>query len=280
MARALHDELLELFERHRLTPAQRRLAHEVIQHPGEVMFLGAAELASRVGVSQPSVTRFAQALGFEGYPEFLSFLRRLVSARPAEEQAVPNRYQDAVTDEITNLEALRADLGDTTVVSVLGAELATSMPLPVLGFRASADIARYFTFFAAKVHPDVRLVDHGGSRATDALLQAHDGGATWLLAFALPRVPTETVQAVSFARDLGYQVAVCTAERLGPAAALADTVLPVRVGTRLLFDSQAAPLVLSAVLVDALAAAAPGRTQRRLDAFEKLAADRDYWVDG
>ena len=61
-------QLRTLFDRPRLSPGQRRIAQYLIEHIAEAAFLSITDLADRVGVSQPSVTRFASAVGFSGYP--------------------------------------------------------------------------------------------------------------------------------------------------------------------------------------------------------------------
>ncbi|CAM5271325.1 hypothetical protein SGLAM104S_02618 [Streptomyces glaucescens] len=62
------SQLRALFDRPRLSPGQRRIAQYLIEHITEAAFLSITDLAERVGVSQPSVTRFAAAVGFSGYP--------------------------------------------------------------------------------------------------------------------------------------------------------------------------------------------------------------------
>lgn len=62
------SQLRTLFDRPRLSPGQRRIAQYLIEHITEAAFLSITDLAERVGVSQPSVTRFAAAVGFSGYP--------------------------------------------------------------------------------------------------------------------------------------------------------------------------------------------------------------------
>ena len=52
----------------RLTPAQRRILQYIIEHYEEAIFLTASQLAQNVGVSEATVVRLAQALGFDGYP--------------------------------------------------------------------------------------------------------------------------------------------------------------------------------------------------------------------
>lgn len=71
------SRLLRLFEGHRLTPVQRRIAHCLAQHAAEAPFLSSIEVAELAGVSQPSVTRFAMALGYSGYPGLRRRFREL-----------------------------------------------------------------------------------------------------------------------------------------------------------------------------------------------------------
>ena len=86
-----------------------------------------------------------------------------------------------------------------------GRLLAQSRPLPVLGPRAAAAQARGFAYFAAKVHPDVRLLDEGGTMLVDRIDAARLAGASALLCFALPRHPREVVEALAVAGALGAQ---------------------------------------------------------------------------
>ncbi|SCL19707.1 MurR/RpiR family transcriptional regulator [Micromonospora inyonensis] len=80
IAAAPSDRLLDLFHGARLTPMQRRIAHCLVQHAGSVAYLSAAEVAELAGVSQPSVTRFAVALGHDGCPALRRRLRELTGA--------------------------------------------------------------------------------------------------------------------------------------------------------------------------------------------------------
>ena len=98
----------------------------------------------------------------------------------------------------------------------------------------------------------------------DALLHVSEAGGRWLVAVALPRYPAETVQALRFARSLGMRTAVITDVRFVPFAGDADVLLTAGVGTGLVFDPHAAPAVLAAVIVQAMADAEPARARARL----------------
>ncbi|WP_422745707.1 MurR/RpiR family transcriptional regulator [Micromonospora sp. WMMD754] len=271
------DRLLDLFHGVRLTPTQRRIAHCLVRHAGAAAYLSAAEVAELAGVSQPSVTRFAMALGHDGYPALRRRLRELTAAG-ATDPAAGNALQRAVHAEMENLDRLAAQLADADRIAGVGRMLAASRPLPVLGLRAGAPLAAYFAYFAAKVHPDVRVLDDGGSLLTDRLDQAVAAGATALLAFVLPRYPRETLDALREAADAGLTVVAITDSPVSPAADHADVVLPAAVGADLVFDLHTAPMTLAMVVLQAICDAAPAETQTRLEAFESSAARRQLFL--
>ncbi|MCW3840043.1 MurR/RpiR family transcriptional regulator [Micromonospora yasonensis] len=272
------DRLLDLFHGVRLTPTQRRIAHCLVQHAGAAAYLSAAEVAELAGVSQPSVTRFAMALGHDGYPALRRRLRGLTAADGADPADAGNALQRAVRAEMGNLDRLAGQLADAGRLAEVGKLLAASRPLPVLGLRAAAPLAAYFAYFAAKVHPDVRVLDDGGSLLTDRLEQAAAAGATALLALVLPRYPRETLDALREARDLGLTVVAITDSPVSPATDHADVVLPAAVGTDLVFDLHTAPMTLAMVVLQAICDAIPAETQARLEAFESSAARRQLFL--
>jgi DNA-binding MurR/RpiR family transcriptional regulator len=284
------DALLTLLDGRRLSPVQRRIAQYLLDHMPDSAFLSSVTLADRAGVSQPSVTRFAAALGFSGYPAFRDTLRGIALDTPtgpvpggpapaAGPDGAGNPLQAAVAAEIANLQSLHDTLADTRVITDLARDLVASVPLAVLGQRISAPVAQYFAYAARRIHPDVRCLTYGGSVVFDALLHVSEAGGKWLLGFALPRYPAETVQALRFARRLGMRTAVISDVRFVPFAGDADVLLPAGVGGRLLFDSHAAPTVLAAVLIQAMADADPARARDRLRQHEQLSAGQGIFLD-
>ena len=305
------DALLALLGGRRLSPAQRRIAQYLLDHMPASAFLSSVALAQQAGVSQPSVTRFAAALGFSGYPALREALRviALGPAGPADaDPPVPGAgpgagagpgpqsrgpglpsqgpaagpghpMQAAAAAEIAHLQALHQALADPRAVTELGRELAASLPLAVLGHRISAPLAQYFAYAARRIHPDVRCLTFGGSVVFDALLHVSEAGGRWLFAIALPRYPAETVQALRFARRLGMRTAVLTDVRFVPFAGDADVLLTAGVGNGLVFDAHAAPAVLAAVIVQAMADAEPGRARAMLHQYEEMSAGQGVFVD-
>ncbi|MEU9889333.1 MurR/RpiR family transcriptional regulator [Sphaerisporangium sp. NPDC051011] len=272
--------LREIFEGHRLSPAQRRIARHLLERPADAVFLTGNDLAEAVGISQPSVTRFAVALGYAGFPEFRDDLRTALrdGRGPDAVPVVSNPVQAMVDSEIRNLELLRDSLADTRRLTQVAAAMAASRPLPVVGLRVSAPLARLFGQLAAKAHPDVRVLDAPGSTLEDGLTRARDAGAEWTLAFGLPRYPRELRDGLVWARRAGLRVALVSDHAVGALAEHADAVLTAPVSSQFAFDSQAAPSVLCTLLVQAMVDALPTREQASIEEFESSAAERRLFL--
>ena len=271
------ERVLDLFHGARLTPTQRRIAHSLVQHAASAAYLSAAEVADLAGVSQPSVTRFAMALGYSGYPALRRELRTLVDVSPAGNPA-NNAMQRAVQAEADRLAGLVEQLDSLETVGRAADLLVASRPLPVLGLRAAAPLAAYFGYFAAKVHPDVRVLDTGGTHLLDRLDQARAAGASAMLSLVLPRYPRETLEAIREASAAGLKVVAITDSAVSPAAECADVVLPAAVGTQLVFDLHTGPMAMAMVLLQAMCDAAPEPAQRRLEEFEATVARRQIFA--
>ena len=286
MTRSPRQRILDLFDGQRLTPVQRRIARILVERAGQAGYLSSGDVATLAGVSQPSVTRFAMALGFEGYPALRDELRVTIdgyrhtpsTVDDAAEVETVGQFEHALNDEIANLRRLSDTLRDPAPLMEAGRLLMESRPLPVLGMRAAGAPAAAFAYFAAKVHPDVRLLDEQGSLLADRLEQARAAGAVAMLAFVLPRYPREAVDALREARAAGLTVVTVTDSPVSPAAAESDLVLAAPVGSRLVFDSHSAPTAMVTMLLQAMCDAAPTETQARLESFERSAATRQVFL--
>lgn len=270
--------LQQLFEGHRLTPTQRRIAHCMVRRAVDAPFLSSVELAELAGVSQPSVTRFAVALGFDGYPALRRHLREVAPAGRVADDDSLSEYQQAVLAEMENLRQLSELLADPTLVERAGRLLALSPVLPVLGLRAASSQATGFAYFAGKVHSDVRLLNEGGTMLADRIDASVRAGATVLLCFALPRHPREVVDALAYAKSAGLTVVTVADSAFAPVAKDSDILIPAAVGTGLAFDTACGPMLLGRVLLEAMCDELP-EAQARLEEFDARASARGLFVD-
>lgn len=275
---ALRAEIEKRSAGQRLTPAHRRIAQQMIENSAQLGFLSSMELAELANVSQPSVTRFAVALGFDGYLEMRKFLR---TAQPGPDMAESqsNRYQAALLAEAANLTELAQGFASEEAIDEFGKALAVSRPLAVLGLRASAGLATQFAYFAAKVHPDIRLLASGGSLIEDQVEQCYAAGGRTMLVFMMPLYPRETLKAMELARNTGMKIALVADAGFTDHENIADYLLTPRVNSRLVFDSHAAASAMVSVLLDAMCTNMNGAAQKRLDAIDRSSKRRKVFAN-
>lgn len=265
----------------RLTPTQRRIVAYLADHAAELPWLSASELAAQVGVSQPSVTRLAGVLGFDGYGGLRDALRQATLAPDdaAEEPGDADRLAAALAGEVATLARLGPALPDAAGWAEIGHALRASEPLVVAGLRAGRYLASYTAYLAGKVHPAVVEITHGGADAVDALVEARASGATAAVVVCVPRYPAEAVALLGEACQVGYRVLLVTDEAMPPVPdATPAWRLAVPVGSGLTFDAHPAALVALSMLVEAICDASPAATEARLEALDAAAAGAGtYW---
>lgn len=278
------DELRYLASRTKLSPTSRRILALLLENPQQLAWLTARELAERVGVSQPSVSRLAAALGFDGYGALREHLRCII----VDEAQSPcgsgglTHAQSVVSDEAGHV-AHAANVAEIIGgADGLGAALAASKPLVVVGVRASAYLGAYFAYLAGKVHPHVLSVAGADSQAFDALLGARAAGADVVVCVCMPRYPSEMIRLVQSAAGFGYRIALVCDQAMPPISGVEPAwTLALPVGSALAFDAHPAVLVALGLLVDAMCEADPLTAESRMEKLDEAAeASGTYWTGG
>lgn len=262
------DLLVELVRSVHLTPTQRNIVRTLIKHADRSSYLSATEVAELAAVSQPSVTRFAAALGFDGYPQLRSAMRE-ANRTPASDRPRPsNEWQRSIDFELAAMQRVRDSLAKEDEMREVAALLADSKPLLVAGLRSAASVAQYFAHFAAQFLDDVRLIPSFLGGDLDVLIQAKAAGATAVLVVAVPRYAEDVLAFLDKARGLGLTVVCITDSVASLAAASADKLLIAPVDSSLPFDSYAVPMIVANVLLSAMAEIDIVGTQARLEEYE------------
>ena len=147
--------------------SQKDVAQYVVDHLDEVAFHTAEELARRASTSSSTVVRFAQALGFEGFPELQEAARdeyrhhhRRFSSQPVglEPTAAPlfsldqNPFEQAVAADHVNIEDTARKVSRSDVEAAIEA-IASADKLLIAGTDQMA-------FFASYLRHLLMLLDH------------------------------------------------------------------------------------------------------------------------
>lgn len=244
----------------------------------------ASQLAKTLGLSEPTVVRFTQSLGYSGYTGFIRDLKEIIHS----ELTATDRFklslgagrkrlqgaQEVISKEIENLKHLLESF-PTIEFSKVVKEIQTAQNIFIIGLRGSTHLAQYFAYFLKKVKRPVRILTSGSNTDFDELMDVNSH--TLVISIAFPRYPKMTVDLTQYARQRGAKIVAITDTILSPIAKLSDISLLVPIGLITIFDSYSAPLCLINVLVTEVGRRNTIRTKQLLDEFEQLAKEKSIF---
>ena len=70
-------EIIKLLENIKLSKSEQKIAEKLKKHLPEMAFLTGQEFAKECNVNSSTITRFAQKLGFSGYPQLKKELQKI-----------------------------------------------------------------------------------------------------------------------------------------------------------------------------------------------------------
>lgn len=262
--------------------AHRLMARYLERNYRQAAFMTSAELAAAVGVSQASVTRFAVALGFSGYGEWVKEMQRVIRMElsAADRMWLALNPGDGSGDRTLAGEELALgqleSIAEGPRFSDLAQGLSDAGRVVVAGARASATLVPYLSYFLGKVRPGV-VSATPGSPLWDQLALDEPSG-TLVVALAFPRYPRQLIEWLDGLSGLGFRIAAVTDRLESPAVSNAELALAVPVTAASLFDSYAAPVTALNLLVRRVAQLSPERSRERLSAIEEWDLRRREYV--
>src|SRR5215469_529644 len=163
-----------------LSRSELRVASYFLDSPEDVAFLPAAELARRLGVSDATVIRTAQALGYSGLAELKRELMETVKTRVNATRAAIRTLESAgddatrVLDEVLDLQiaALQETQGVMPRESFARALdlLASAERVHVLGFGPAGTLAEYMRLRLVRIGRDAHAHVHSGFLLAESLM--------------------------------------------------------------------------------------------------------------
>jgi DNA-binding MurR/RpiR family transcriptional regulator len=258
-----------------LSRAELRVAKFIDQNRAIALACSAAQLAAEVGISDATVVRTAQALGFDGLSELRQALATTLEQRssPADDMRRTladigentERAIDLVLD--THREAIEALQSQSTRAKIMAAvsRLHRAERIVVFGTGPSASLAHYVTILLTRNGRPARTLDATGAALADQLLALHGGDALLILAYG--RAYREVVATFAEARQLRLPTVLVTDSLDGKLARKAEVVIPAKRGRANRVALHGTTLIVLEAIVLGLAAS---DRKRAMDALQRL----------
>ena len=271
-----------------LSPELLRAARWVEAHPREVAMHSMRECGRRAGLAPATLTRLAQALGFQGFEAIKHLCQESFSAqagytgRAEVLQASARQDKDWLTLLNEAQHANAASVGGLNQAAQLEAAadaMLKARRVFFLGLRASHGLALHLHYTYSLLAPNGVLVQGLGGTLGD---QVGDMGAGDLLVVTSSASYTrQTVEAALQARAQGAGVLALTDSALSPIARPADYTLLFRTDSPSYFHSMVGALALTEALVVAVAVRGGRKVLAHLQTRQdRLEGEGAYWEGG
>ena len=279
---AAPDEVEAAISAHyqRLAPSQRRIIDTLLSDKRYAAY-SAAELARELRVSESTVTRAAQALGFAGYPELKARLRDRLFGGPVADRIEASVAElgdtlgaaslRAIQDDIAALQATAREL-DPARLELIVEALVVARRIHIFGARGSHGLAEMLGLNLRLLRPAVHVLSQTAGDLGDQLIDLAPDEL--LIAISFRRLDRVTVELVRQAAGAGVTTIAITDHRANALARLATHTLVARLAPLRLLPSYAsgASIVhaLATVVALRLHKTAATRLQRAERAWQAL----------
>ena len=264
--------------------SQRLIAHFITEHYEKAAFMTAAKLGSAVGVSESTVVRFADEMGFDGYPGMQKALRSYGRNRITTLQRLDisnDRFggEDLLKSVMTqDIERIRYTLENISEESFNAAveRMISARSVYIFGAMSSDILARFLSNYLALSCPRVIHVQPiNSSGILQQLIRI--GSEDVFISISFPRYFKNTLTATAYAKKCGANIIAITDSEASPLAEYADQLLLAKSDIISYADSLAAPLSLINALVAAVGMKNSTRLEETLTRLEALWEENDAY---
>jgi DNA-binding MurR/RpiR family transcriptional regulator len=259
-----------------LSKAERRVGRALLADYPSAGLASAARLAERAEVSPPTVLRFAQSLGYEGFTDLQVALRAELSARSS---GPITRLPDAppagsLLDRLLQQARAQNECAAQTLAqlpaSALEAAVAlladTKRAVYLHGGRFSHLLAVHLAMHLEQLRPGVKVLDDPNGRDLGAMLELSRTDVVVL--FDYHRYQRSAAELASWVHRAGATVLLITDDLACPVAPEAEVVLAASSTVGTTYQSMAAGFLLTELLVPLVMDAVGESARNRMALWE------------
>jgi DNA-binding MurR/RpiR family transcriptional regulator len=260
-----------------LTKSEKQIAGFLLKHQDEAAFMAVSELAERLGLSEATVVRFAQALNFGGFPEMRTALQASFRGRITHSVRLRGRldelrqagdiFEQLAVSEIDYLtQALQTV--DRQAIHQAVELLRSQNRVFVFGLGPSISLVDLLAIRLTRVgRPVIPLISSGREIAEPLLLMNKDD---LLFAIGFFDVNPALRLVLEHAREVGTPIILLTDTLETLIGDMATVVLAARRGPVAAFHSLTVPMTIVNTLLLALAEVDRERAVTNLDKLDEL----------
>ncbi|MGH2316582.1 MurR/RpiR family transcriptional regulator [Planococcus sp. SE5232] len=221
---------------------QKKVGDLFFKEPIFLAFSSALEVGKRVNVSESTVIRWTQKLGYRGYADFQQVVQRKLAEERLEkaEQNVPEPIatqtflENLLDAEVLSIVKLKKSINEEELLQVVD-KISQANRVYVAGDFFDYGIAHWFANWLNLALDHTEMMHPSTGEYYTQLSKMGKGDL--VIAFVFPRYTRIVIDTLKNAKEHGADVIVLTDTENSPALAYADYALTVSVNSTLSIDS-------------------------------------------
>ena len=239
----------------RFSKGQKLIAQYILKNYDKVAFMTACKLGEAVGVSESTVVRFANALGYSGYPKLQDALQEVIKNKLTTVQRVDmgKEFNDdsailkkIVKSDMDNIKNTLEEI-DEKAFEEAANRILKAKRIYIVGMRSSFTIAQYLGFYLGIILDSVHVIRTDMGDAFEQVVKINEDDV--LIAISFPRYSKKSYQIVSYAKEKGAHIVSLTDSPFAPVASFTDNLLLVKSNMVSFVDSLVPALSIANALI-------------------------------
>lgn len=272
-------------QREMMSKTQKKIADYILAHQVAASFHTVGRLAKETGVSEASVVRFANFLGFDGYTSFqremqnktqnqMDTPQRLAlsySAYGGREEGVAQVFKEDIQNLSDTLQELNMDMFFDIVH-----ELVCARRIFIVCSRSSAGLGLFFQYYLRWSGSQVYLID---DLQNNEEMINNLNGDDFVFAISFKRYSKRTVDILQYMSKRECKVASLTDFLTSPLIRCSDYYLLARANMSTYLDSYVAPQAIIDALLMAIGKEKNKELEQHFQEMEEIWHDLDVFIE-
>ena len=260
----------------KMSKSHKAIAKYISEHYDQAVFMTAAKMGETLGISESTVVRFANRVGYAGYPEFQHALEECVKGKLSSIQKMDAKYgkstqsevlTSVITADIEKLQHTIDNLDPAAFESAVETILAADT-IYIMGLRSNEPLAEFLHFYLNMIRGGVVLLKTTSvSETFEQMIRINEKDC--FIGISFPRYSMRTLKAMEFASDRNAKVIAVTDSIHSPMSLYSSCNLLARSDMVSIVDSLVAPLSVINALVVALCLRCPQDVRCNLEMLEE-----------
>jgi len=255
----------------------QKIASHLYDDPKIFAVHSAAEAGKMMGVSETTVIRFCQKLGYSGYRALQeevqhhlfqkSSLSDYIEEKTVEDSEQPQPIKNLMANDLNAIQKTMEQLSEEKLETAV-TKLAAADQVLVSGVRSSNALASWFAFALDLIVGNTRLYQ---PHVDDILLRISElTGQSVVVVFSFHRYAKDTIHIAKLAKQQNAFVIAFTDSPISPITTHANLVLPVQLKVKSTLDIAPAVMSLTNSIVSAISLKNAEQFQKRAALFDSI----------